>query len=55
MNIKVHKYAFELNKNQKIDEHNKARGNHKSKKVVGLNKNPFRKINQKIDKDTATT
>ena len=50
MNIKVMKFAFELNKNN-FDQ-NKTDGNQKSKKLVTMNKNLFRKINKKMDKNS---
>ena len=52
MNIKVMKFAFELNKNQNNFDQNKTDGNQKSKKLVTMNKNLFRKINKKMDKDS---
>ena len=51
-NIKVMKYAFELNKTQNNYVPVKTEGNQKSKKLVTLNKNLFRKINKKMDKDS---
>ena len=50
MNIKVMKYALELNKNQNNFDRNKTEGNQKSKKLITLNKNLFLKINKKMDK-----
>ena len=52
MNIKVIKYALELNKNQKNLENTKTEGKHKSKKLSTINKNLFRKINKKIEDDS---
>ena len=51
MNIKVIKYALELNKNQKNSENAKTEGKHKSKKVITINKHLFRKINKKMEND----
>ena len=52
MNIKIMKYALELNKNQNHNDNIKTEGNQKSKKLVTINKNLFRKINKKIDKQS---
>ena len=53
MNIKVMKYAFEINKNQNnFDKNNKTEGKEKSKKLVTINRHLFKKINKKIDQNS---
>ena len=50
-NIKVMKYAFEINKNKRQFDKNNTEGDEKSKKLLTINKHLFKKINKKIENE----